>query len=236
MLKKIVKIFALIILSLLFLFTLARGRFVVGALATKEDILDVIFFWFAIMVMGIALFKNKNIKVFLLGFLPAFVFIGIFVPDINEDITMVIPTIILYLGLMVQMLILKKKYLFFIFLVFVPFFIDIADLGYECSSDEPMRHRRICEPCDSEIISIPKRECEKCSETRVFENGYSFFKKSNNKIRPLFTLGIMFDSPDLYANRTYCDDETEAWTSKSNCDQCPNREYVDGKCVLKESK
>lgn len=105
-----------------------------------------------------------------------------------------------------------------------------------CPDDRPMRHRSSCEPCNTKNISISKKECEKCPDLRVFEQGHCLFKKSLNQIRPLFTIGIMFDSPDLYAEPAYCDDKRPAETSKSNCDQCPNREYKYGKCVLKETE
>ena len=64
------------------------------------------------------------------------------------------------------------------------------ELQPTCPNDQPMRHRSVCEPCDTKNISISKKECEKCSDLRVFEHGYCLFKQSLNKIRPLFVLNI----------------------------------------------
>lgn len=115
-----------------------------------------------------------------------------------------------------------------------------------CPADTPMRktwyfpqggYNYECVSCDSRYLNIPKEECDKCVEKRVFENGYCFFKKSLHKAFPLFDIGYeITDGGGWVASVVGCGAIKPVFTSRSNCEECPNREYVDGKCVLKDRK
>ena len=129
MLKKILKIFAMILLSILFLFTLIQGGLIiiVGGvfLGNIVHIFNSIVILFSIIMMGLALLKNKNTKVFTLGFLPLLI-LGISILGAYSlgIVMMLIVGIMLYVGLLWQLFLLRKKILcLLISLMFIPFFI-----------------------------------------------------------------------------------------------------------------
>ena len=121
--------------------------------------------------------------------------------------------------------------------------VEVASITDPCPSESPM-HKLWCSPfghgyecvsCDTEFLEFPQEECEKCAETRVFANGYCFFKNPGRKKPVLQGIGgTVSECGGDVVEFFDCGIGRPIKTSKSNCDECPEREYKNGYCVTKE--
>ena len=87
-------------------------------------------------------------------------------------------------------------------------------------------------------LHVSEDKCRLCGDMRIIkESGgqkHCVLNKSPDPSRPL----VDNDTPND-DNQTLlfsCDTPTDVRTTKENCNLCPNREYVDERCVLKEAK
>ena len=128
MTKKILKSVSFILLLILFLVSFIEGGLIIAVgnifLSNTVHFFNSIVILFSVSIMGIGLLKHKNIKVFLLGFLPVLILgFSIFMAYFFNSI-MIITGVLAYAGLMGQFLLLKKKRLcLLISLLFIPFLI-----------------------------------------------------------------------------------------------------------------
>ena len=169
MIRKIFKILAIGILSLVFLGTLVMGGYIVFIgnifLNTTINIFNFLYFLFSAIIMGLALYKNKKTFVFLLGFLPVLVFLLFVVGEYLWNFTMMGAIFILYMGLLGQLWLLKKKQCFSVFLLFIPLFLyltpvylcekknyEIMDVAFKWNWDE----KKCEEESTIPIIKIPE--------------------------------------------------------------------------------
>ena len=120
----------------------------------------------------------------------------------------------------------------------------------KCPSDKPMRGLDItaqfsCYSCDSPEkskedifwVTFNESECNKCPQNRHYDHkrGYCDYKKSPVSGSPL--KGIFSETKyRKYAKFYSCDERISVETTLENCGLCPNREYKDSKCILKENK
>ena len=123
---------------------------------------------------------------------------------------------------------------------------DFADIlcAPTCPKETPMRNFDFhigvrCYPCDEIHFPFSEIQCNKCPELREYKEGKCVFKKSPNSKYPLINLGeeIQTDWHNRYeyiSGFYKCSTSKELTTTSENCALCPNREYVDGKCILKK--
>ncbi len=105
----------------------------------------------------------------------------------------------------------------------------------QCPQDKPMQGKHgYCDSCDSLSLEIKQKECAKCPN-RVYEDHLCLFKEIKGKdgnpllmARAFGTDGIGWTA-DLYS----CGYPYGIQTTKSSCDQCPNRYYKENLCILK---
>ncbi len=119
----------------------------------------------------------------------------------------------------------------------------------KCPSDFPLRiawdaFREAwygCESCQAvQWLEVKEADCRLCGDWRTMKklDGwlYCVLNKSPDPDRPL----VENDDKLLYhAHNTRlfsCTEAKDIHTTKENCDLCPNREYIDGQCILKEPK
>jgi len=113
---------------------------------------------------------------------------------------------------------------------------DVCELK-ECPQDAPLRDEHECLPCNSEglDLSVDKETCQKCPDTYEWYQEKCVPIKMTREGRPLLIdLSQSFSmwSHFIYGS-TSCDTTESITTTKKNCEQCSQRVYVDGKCVLK---
>ena len=141
-----------------------------------------------------------------------------------------------------------KKLLVFLFIVgcTMPSLCgDVAGIEESCPADAPMqkisyspwRESKECLSCVTEYLEISSEECAKCGDIRSFEfaNELCLFKKSIHKDRPLISIGgFGTDWGGFVMGEFNCDIGVPLPTTKSNCDECPERIYKNGSCYPKE--
>ena len=143
--------------------------------------------------------------------------------------------------------------------------VSMPALSEQDSSDQIIKCKDQYYTCKDKYAFI-EEECNKCPEWRKFINGHCLFIQSPYPDKPLIANGVDLKScqdqvsakpqfpwknkkrygfhkrsHDLdYADDEYsfyaCDFLDLVFTTKENCDLCPNRQYVDERCILKESK
>ena len=110
----------------------------------------------------------------------------------------------------------------------------------ECPPEAPLKDKNECLSCDRTglVLSVDKEMCQKCSETYAWYRGKcvpvvdTAFDDS-----PLIDLEYAFMMEESHFERYVtedCDVADPILTTRQNCDQCPNREYKNGRCVLKQ--
>jgi len=118
----------------------------------------------------------------------------------------------------------------------------------KCPSDFPLRvawaaFREAwygCESCQAvQWLEIKEADCRLCGDWRtmkeLYGTRYCVLNKSLDPDRPL----VENDDKLSYGHNTHlvsCAETKDIHTTKENCDLCPNREYVDGFCKLKETE
>ena len=109
----------------------------------------------------------------------------------------------------------------------------------ECPPDKPLKSHGDCLSCNWKgiDISVTKEMCEKCPNTYKWYQEKCIPIISNDEDIPLIDLEMILPIDESlhweFANKK-CDASEPITTTKENCDLCPNREYVDGKCILKK--
>ena len=132
----------------------------------------------------------------------------------------------------------------------------------KCPADKPLRQGTYgdCVACDSQKwLYIPAGRCRFCGDASIRKEWEKWLHVGEDKCRLCGDMRIIKESginkycvlnisPDPsrplvdnipHDDQTFlfsCDEPTDVITTKENCDLCPNREYVDGKCILKERK
>ena len=111
---------------------------------------------------------------------------------------------------------------------------DICVLS-TCPDSAPIQGESSCFSCDiPAVLDTTQTECEKCPNRRWI-NGQCFLTVTNNKNFPLVQFPYQREdwefAPTSHLNP--CDTPTPVATVKESCDKCPNREYKDGQCILK---
>ena len=121
----------------------------------------------------------------------------------------------------------------------------------ECPAGKVMGVYYECTSCKTILYYRPitkKEECLKCSNL-VFKDGQCLYKISQDPGRRLvYTFedsrwlstnkeGVTIGGwEDVWLwNQTDCNEPDNVKTTKEYCDACPNREYIDGKCILKNN-
>ena len=113
---------------------------------------------------------------------------------------------------------------------------DVCELK-ECPQGTPLRDRHECLPCSSEglVLSVDKETCQKCPDTYEWSQEKCVpIKMTREGLPLLIDLSQSFRvwSHFVYGS-TSCDTTESITTTQKNCEQCSQRVYVDGKCVLK---
>lgn len=107
----------------------------------------------------------------------------------------------------------------------------------ECPADKPLKSDGDCLSCDQKglDLSVTQEMCEKCSNTYKWYQERCIPIMSASKDYPLVDLDMSFHVEDWWHRefwRRRCDVLEPITTIKESCDQCPNRKYIDGECVL----
>jgi len=111
----------------------------------------------------------------------------------------------------------------------------------ECPSDAPLKDNHECLSCDSKglILSVDQEMCQRCSETYEWYRGKCVpvvaAKVFDDDTLIDLEYWVMLDEShfDMYITHD-CHVTDAILTTKRNCQQCPNREYKNGRCVLRQ--
>ncbi|MBR6412505.1 MAG: hypothetical protein IKS41_05030 [Alphaproteobacteria bacterium] len=112
---------------------------------------------------------------------------------------------------------------------------DICALSI-CPDSAPLRDKFSCFSCDKPaVLNTTQTDCEKCPNRRWI-NGQCFLIMSNNPEKPLAQFPPKREDWEiaLISHLEPCDTPNPIATVKESCDKCPNREYKDGQCILKD--
>ncbi|MBP5344112.1 MAG: hypothetical protein J6Y85_03475 [Alphaproteobacteria bacterium] len=115
-----------------------------------------------------------------------------------------------------------------------------------CPDGEILTRMGRCADCNNPYIGqIDEAECMKCNN-RFFFAGLCLFKKSPFETHPIVSFPDEETGRSLIHNFSKllrykvdfysCDTDVVIFTVKGLCDLCPNREYKDGWCILKETE
>ena len=114
----------------------------------------------------------------------------------------------------------------------------------KCPADFPLFDNRDCLACDSPYVTYDDKEtCEKCPNRQYMDPPARNLRKGcylkpKDESRPLFCTGyyVVYDSGSSHNPQLFypCDDKEDIWTVPEVCAKCPNRDYIDGKCVFRE--
>jgi len=111
----------------------------------------------------------------------------------------------------------------------------------ECPADFPLFDNGDCLACDSPYVTYDDKEtCEKCPNrqyrdppARNLRKGC--YLKPKNESYPLFDMGFFLIDFQHRSQYFYpCDTKEDIWTVPEVCAKCPNRDYIDDKCVFRE--
>ena len=117
---------------------------------------------------------------------------------------------------------------------------SICDLK-ECPKDRPLKEKHECLSCDllGMVLSVNQEMCEKCPDTYEWyhERCVPILANAEFGDNPLIDLeySVMLDESlfDQYVTHD-CNVSDPIFTTQKNCSQCPNREYKNGRCVLRQ--
>ena len=111
----------------------------------------------------------------------------------------------------------------------------------KCPADKPLKDDYMCLSCNIEgkVLSVNQEICEKCPDTyRWYQKKCVPIKRTGYKGEPLLNdLSQTFrmeDNRGMFYGSVGCKSKAAITTTEENCNQCANRKYIDGKCLLKE--
>ena len=115
----------------------------------------------------------------------------------------------------------------------------------KCPKEKPFMEISFKKDCWSIISKKETGKCEGCDylgAIEIFSGHDKDFDICQNRIIKEFrqiSYSIIKECPlDAFrsdnSNCILCNNKYPIWTSKKECLKCPNREYIDGNCVLKK--
>ena len=179
MIKKILKILGIIILCFLLCIQIFPLLYLIDWVGDSfftfnQDTFIIVCFLFSTIIMLISLIKNKNIKIFLLGFWPILSVFLLILLGINLNTFFVSPEILLvfllYIGFLLQLFILNKKagcigsiillLLISLYIYIHPAYICERENGLiKCGGSEWNWDKKTCEKkLSCEVINIPTEQ------------------------------------------------------------------------------